>query len=210
MATKNTKKRYKTDELIKRAGDRCMILNAACALIFAVILLLFFCDFFRLSIDGTVENKISGFTMSFLLFGNTLKKSGGILNVNKKYLGAIQFASAASLLCLITIIALLCIFIYRAANRKPVLSKPILIAASLAFILFVIQTVACSSLSSAIKLNYYSGCPTCLVQTLSYVVLIFYIAFVAAYSIMSYFLYLAYGIAFDEISRDSQRPLRKA
>jgi len=209
-ANKKNVNAKRNDEFIKSAGEKCRLLNLLCAAFFAVVLILFFCDFFRVSIDGKIDDRVNGFTMSFLLFGNVLKNSGGLLTVvNKKYSGEIKFASVMSLLCLITVITFIGIFVYRAIKKKPLLSKPILIISSLAFILFIIQIVACGSLSSTVTANYYAGCATCLAQTLSYLILILYIVIIIAYSIMSYWLYNTYGIAFKELTQIRSTQPRK-
>jgi hypothetical protein len=182
----------------KKPEEKLRVINTVCAVWLAVILLSYFCDFFRLSVDGIVENGISGFRISFILFGDGLKDAGNVLSlVNKRYSGAIKFASAASGLSLLSVIITAGIFmsvsknaacksIFTKGEKKPLSAKLIIPSMAVTLVLLILQTAACGSLASVVTDNYYADCATCLARSLSFVPLILFIAMLITYFTAAY------------------------
>ncbi|MDR0426692.1 MAG: hypothetical protein LBH24_05955 [Clostridiales bacterium] len=199
-ASKILARKKEAEEKLKREiQGRLRMANLICAAGLLVVLLLYFCDFFRVNIDGNIQNNTSGFRLAFLLLGDEMSGVGNIFTVLKKdYLGTIAFASVTTLLTLLLLLAALAISVYHVVQKKALLSKSAVILQSALFLLLIVQLIACGSLTSVITGDYYSGCATCLAQTLSFVTLPVFLVYLTAYAGSAYWLYRQYGIGWKE------------
>jgi len=160
----------------KKIKQKYAAFNWLCAGLCIVPLLLFFCNFFSLSIDGKTSNAVSGFKMAF--FGGL---NDNVLSViNNSYPSKVMFAQVMSFLCLISIIALMCLFIYQAIKKQKIFSRYALLAGTIVLVIFIMQTIAYSGLTSVVTKEFYAGCATCIAETLSYLSLILYVVVVGA------------------------------
>jgi cytochrome bd-type quinol oxidase subunit 2 len=178
-------KRYAQQKI---ARQKCRLYNAVCALFLCITLLLFFCAYFIQRQEGTVTENASGFETAFLLLRGDLGKMDRVLSVvNINNSGAVAFASVTSLLCLIAVLALIIWFLYRSAAAKPLLSKALLPVIAATLVLFILQTIACGSLTSLVKNEYMDiTCVNCITSSLSYLSMIMYIVFLVGFTVMSY------------------------